>query len=63
MADSRQYMALEWVIKDIKDTLAQAQRALNAYERDQNDVIRQILPHLHPQVYGSCIWPAFIVVR
>lgn len=54
MADNRQYMALEWVIRDIKDTLAQAQRALDAYERDSGDVIQLkfCLTYVH-QVYGS----------
>jgi len=54
MADSRQYMALEWVIRDIKDTLSQAQRALNVYAGDLDDVIqlRFCLTYIH-QVYGS----------
>ena len=53
MADSRQYMALEWVIRDIKDTLSQAQRALEAYVRDSDDVIQLkfCLTYIH-QVYG-----------
>jgi chemosensory pili system protein ChpA (sensor histidine kinase/response regulator) len=54
MADNRQYMALEWVIRDIKDTLAQAQRALDAYIREPEDIIQLkfCLTYVH-QVYGS----------
>jgi chemosensory pili system protein ChpA (sensor histidine kinase/response regulator) len=54
MADNRQYMALEWVIRDIKDTLAQAQRALDTYAREPDDVIQLkfCLTYIH-QVYGS----------
>ena len=54
MADNRQYMALEWVIRDIKDTLAQAQRALASYVRDPEDIIQLkfCLTYIH-QVYGS----------
>jgi chemosensory pili system protein ChpA (sensor histidine kinase/response regulator) len=54
MADNRQYMALEWVIRDIKDTLAQARRALDTYAREPDDVIQLkfCLTYIH-QVYGS----------
>ncbi|MFT7386898.1 MAG: chemosensory pili system protein ChpA (sensor histidine kinase/response regulator) [Candidatus Endobugula sp.] len=54
MADNRQYMALEWVIRDIKDTLVQAQRALESYVREPSDVIQLkfCLTYIH-QVYGS----------
>jgi chemosensory pili system protein ChpA (sensor histidine kinase/response regulator) len=54
MADNRQYMALEWVIRDIKETLAQAQRALDTYAREPDDVIQLkfCLTYIH-QVYGS----------
>ncbi|MFT5419649.1 MAG: chemosensory pili system protein ChpA (sensor histidine kinase/response regulator) [Candidatus Endobugula sp.] len=54
MADNRQYMALEWVIRDIKDTLSQAQRALDAYVRESADIIQLkfCLTYVH-QVYGG----------
>ncbi len=54
MADNRQYMALEWVIRDIKDTLLQAQQSLESYVRESADVIQLkfCLTYIH-QVYGS----------
>ncbi|ODS24555.1 hypothetical protein AB835_02940 [Candidatus Endobugula sertula] len=54
MADNRQYMALEWIIRDIKDTLSQARRALDGYVRDSADIIQLkfCLTYIH-QVYGS----------
>jgi chemosensory pili system protein ChpA (sensor histidine kinase/response regulator) len=54
MADNRQYMALEWVIRDIKETLLQAQSALDDYARESADVIplKFCVTYIH-QVYGS----------
>lgn len=54
MADNRQYTALEWVVKEIKETLSEAQRVLESYSLDSQDVTQlrfcQTLIH---QVYGS----------
>jgi len=54
MADNRQYTALEWVVKEIKETLSEAQRVLESYSIDSQDVTQlrfcQTLIH---QVYGS----------
>lgn len=54
MADNRQYTALEWVIKEINETLQESQRVLEFYANDVNDVTQlrfcQTLIH---QVYGS----------
>ncbi len=54
MADNRQYMALEWVIRDIKETLLQAQSALDDYACESADVIQLkfCVTYIH-QVYGS----------
>ena len=54
MADNRQYMALEWVIRDIKETLIQAQSALDNYACESADVIQLkfCVTYIH-QVYGS----------
>ena len=54
MADNRQYVALEWVVKEIKETLLQAQRALELYAHDADDVtqLQFCLTYIH-QVYGS----------
>jgi len=54
MADNRQYMALEWVIKDINETLLQAQHALQDYADEPTDVIQLkfCLTYIH-QVYGT----------
>ena len=54
MVDNRQYMALEWVIRDIKETLSQAQGALDDYARESDDIVqlRFCLTYIH-QVYGS----------
>jgi len=54
MADNRQYTALEWVVKEIKETLSEAQRVLESYSMDSQDITQlrfcQTLIH---QVYGS----------
>ncbi len=54
MADNRQYTALEWVVKEIKETLQESQRVLEHYAGDPQDVTQlrfcQTLIH---QVYGS----------
>ncbi len=54
MADNRQYTALEWVVKEIKETLQESQRVLEHYASDPQDVTQlrfcQTLIH---QVYGS----------
>jgi chemosensory pili system protein ChpA (sensor histidine kinase/response regulator) len=54
MADNRQYTALEWVIKEINETLQESQRVLERYADDPQDVTQlrfcQTLIH---QVYGS----------
>ncbi|MGH1439958.1 MAG: Hpt domain-containing protein [Cellvibrionaceae bacterium] len=54
MADNRQYTALEWVVKEIKETLSEAQRVLESYSIDSQDITQlrfcQTLIH---QVYGS----------
>lgn len=54
MADNRQYTALEWVVKEIKETLGESQEALDRFAADSNDITQlrfcQTLIH---QVYGS----------
>lgn len=54
MADNRQYTALEWVVKEINETLQESQRVLESYARDPHDITQlrfcQTLIH---QVYGS----------
>lgn len=54
MADNRQYTALEWVVKEINETLQESQRVLESYASDPQDVTQlrfcQTLIH---QVYGS----------
>lgn len=54
MADNRQYTALEWVVKEIKETLQESRRVLESYVRDPQDITQlrfcQTLIH---QVYGS----------
>ncbi len=54
MADNRQYTALEWVVKEINETLQESQRVLENYANDPQDVTQlrfcQTLIH---QVYGS----------
>ncbi len=54
MADNRQYTALEWVVKEINETLQESQRVLESYANDPQDVTQlrfcQTLIH---QVYGS----------
>ncbi|MBX2808300.1 MAG: Hpt domain-containing protein [Cellvibrionaceae bacterium] len=54
MADNRQYAALEWVIKGIRDTLLDAQRVLDLYGETPEDLtqLRFCITHIH-QVYGS----------
>ena len=54
MADNRQYMALEWVIKDIGDTLLQARQVLQNYRHESADIVQLkfCITYLH-QVYGS----------
>ncbi len=54
MGDNRNYAALEWVIGEIEDTLAEARKALEAFVEDPNDVsqVGFCLTHIH-QVYGS----------
>lgn len=54
MADNRQYTALEWVLKEIKETLGESQEALDRFAVDKNDITQlrfcQTLIH---QVFGS----------
>jgi chemosensory pili system protein ChpA (sensor histidine kinase/response regulator) len=54
MADNRQYTALEWVVKEINETLQESQRVLENYASDPQDITQlrfcQTLIH---QVYGS----------
>ncbi len=54
MVDNRQYMALECVLRDIKDTLLQAQKSLESYAHESADVIQLkfCTTYIH-QVYGS----------
>ena len=54
MADNRQYTALEWVVKEIKETLGESQESLDRFSEDPNDITQlrfcQTLIH---QVFGS----------
>ena len=54
MADNRQYTALEWIVKEVNETLQESQRVLENYANDPQDVTQlrfcQTLIH---QVYGS----------
>lgn len=54
MTEKRQFAALEWVISEIKETLLQAQRALEVYSTDPDDAsqLRFCVSYIH-QVYGT----------
>jgi chemosensory pili system protein ChpA (sensor histidine kinase/response regulator) len=60
MADNRQYTALEWVVREIRETLQESQRVLESYASDPQDLTQlrfcQTLIH---QVYGSLCMVGF----
>lgn len=54
MADNRQYTALEWVVRNINETLQESQRVLENYANDPQDVTQlRLCQGLIHQVYGS----------
>ncbi|MFT7490763.1 MAG: chemosensory pili system protein ChpA (sensor histidine kinase/response regulator) [Pseudohongiellaceae bacterium] len=54
MADNRQYTALEWVVRDINETLQESQRVLENYASDPREVTQlRLCQGLVHQVYGS----------
>ena len=54
VAERRDYVALDWVAAELKDTLSQALTALNQYRENTDDTtqLRFCLAYIH-QVYGT----------
>jgi chemosensory pili system protein ChpA (sensor histidine kinase/response regulator) len=54
MADNRNFAALDWLIREISETLKEARQALESYVENPKDAarIRFCLTHIH-QVHGS----------
>lgn len=54
MADSQDFMVLEWVAEELKQTLVQAKSALEAYANatDDTDILQNCLAHVH-QIRGT----------